>query len=85
MCGDNVKTFIATLYNVLIAPDLCHWSFSIIVLTNSVHKCLFHKWFCAVLFSDNANNEVILLHRAQLKHALLLKTKKKVKITKEQS
>ena len=23
MCDDNGKTFIATLYNVLLAPDLC--------------------------------------------------------------
>ena len=24
MCDDNGKTFIATLYNVLLAPDLCN-------------------------------------------------------------
>ena len=27
MRNDNVKTFIATLYNILFAPDLCYWLF----------------------------------------------------------
>ena len=30
MCDDNGKTFVATLYNVLLAPDLCDRLFSII-------------------------------------------------------
>ena len=42
MCGDNGKTFIATLYNVLLAPDLCNRLFSIIKLINAGHNCLFH-------------------------------------------
>ena len=42
MCNDNVKTFIATLYNVLLAPDLCDRLFSIITLINAGHTCLFH-------------------------------------------
>ena len=48
MCDDNGKTFIATLYNVLLAPDLCDRLFSIIMLMNAVHTCLFHKGFCTV-------------------------------------
>ena len=34
MCDDNGKSFIATLHNVLLAPDLCDRLFSIITLTN---------------------------------------------------
>ena len=45
MCDDNGKTFIATLYNVLLAPDLCDRLFSIITLINAVHTCIFHKGF----------------------------------------
>ena len=30
MCDDNGKKFIATLYNVLLAPDLCDILFSIV-------------------------------------------------------
>ena len=48
MCDDNGKTFIATLYNVLLAPDLCDRLFSIITLMNSGHTCLFHKGFFTV-------------------------------------
>ena len=43
MCNNNRKTFIATLYNVLLAPDLCNKLFSIVTLMNSGHTCLFHK------------------------------------------
>ena len=37
MCVDDGKPFIATLYNVLIAPDLCDRLFSIITLMSSGH------------------------------------------------
>ena len=37
MCDDNGKTFVATLYNVLLAPDLCDRLFSIITLMNDGH------------------------------------------------
>ena len=37
MCEDNVKSFIATLHNVLLAPDLGNRLFSIITLMNSGH------------------------------------------------
>ena len=45
MCDDNGKTFIATLYNILLAPDLCDRIFPIITLMNSGHTCLFNKGF----------------------------------------
>ena len=45
MCDDNRYTFIATLHNVLLAPDLCDRLFSIIKLMNFVHTCLFHNEF----------------------------------------
>ena len=50
MCNDNRKKFIATLYNVLLAPDLCDRLFSIITLMNAGHTCIFHKGFCTVYF-----------------------------------
>ena len=50
MCDNNGKTFIATLYNVLFAPDLCDRLFSIITLMNAGHTCIFHKWFFTVYF-----------------------------------
>ena len=42
MCDDNRKNFIATLHNIIFAPDLCDRLFLIITLTNSGHICLFH-------------------------------------------
>ena len=50
MCDDNRKTFVVTLYNVLLAPDLCDRIFSIITLMNAGHTCLFQKGFCTVYF-----------------------------------
>ena len=41
MCDDNEKKFVANLYNVLLAPDLCDRLFSIIKLINSGYMCLF--------------------------------------------
>ena len=48
ICDDNGDTFIATFHNVLLASDICDGLFSIIMLMNLVHTCLFHKWFCMV-------------------------------------
>ena len=45
MCNDNRDTFIATLYNVILAPDLCDRLFLIITLMNLVHTCLLYKGF----------------------------------------
>ena len=69
MCDDNEKTFDVTLYNVLLAPDLCNRLFSIITLMNSQHTCLFHKGFCTVYFGAKEDNAVTLLHSAVRKHA----------------
>ena len=75
MCDNNGKTFIATLYNVLLAPDLCDRLFSIITLMNSGHNCIFHKGFCTVYFGSMKKNTVTLPHSAQRKHAFLGKIK----------
>ena len=48
MCNNNGDTFIATLHNVILAPDICNRLFSIITLMNSGHNCLFHRGFCMV-------------------------------------
>ena len=75
MCDNNGKTFIATLYNVLLAPDLCDRLFSIITLMNVGHNCLFHKVFFTVYFGAEKKNAVTLPHSAQRKHAFLGKIK----------
>ena len=77
MCDDNGNIFIATLHNVLLAPDLCDRLFSIITLMNSVHTCLFHKGFCTVYFGAKENNAVTFPHSAQSKHAFLGKIMEK--------
>ena len=69
MCDDNGKTFIATLYNVLLAPELCDRLFSIIALMNAGHTCIFHKGFCTVYFGAYKRNALTLPHSAQRKHA----------------
>ena len=48
MCNNNRNPLIATLNNVLLAPDLCNRLFSTITLMNSGHTCSFHKWFFTV-------------------------------------
>ena len=45
MCNDNLKTFIATLHKVILAPDLCDRLFLIITLMEAGHTCFFHKGF----------------------------------------
>ena len=81
---DNRKYFFATLNNVLFSTELCDQLFSIITLINLGYKYLFHKRFCAVFFSDNEHNVVVLLHIAQQKHIFLVKMIK-VKIAKANS
>ena len=54
MCNNNGKTFIATLYNVLLAPDLRDRLFSIIKLMDAGHTCLFHKGFYTVYFGADS-------------------------------
>ena len=48
MCNDHGDPFIATLHNVILAPDLCDRLYSIIKLMNSGHTCLIHKGCCTV-------------------------------------
>ena len=50
ICDNNGNYFIATLHNVLLAPDLCDKLFSINTLINLVHIFLIHKGFCTVYF-----------------------------------
>ena len=75
MCNDNGNPFIATLHNVLLAPNLCNSLFLIIKLMNSGHTCLFHKGFCTVYLGAKENNAVTSSHSAQRKHVFLGKTK----------
>ena len=82
MCDDNGKTFIATLYNVLLAPDLGNRLFSIIMLMNSGHTCIFQKGFCTVYFVADKIIAVTLPHSAQRKHAFTSKVKKMSKKNK---
>ena len=42
MCDDNGRTFITSLYNVLLAPDLCDRLFSIFKLMNAGNTKDFH-------------------------------------------
>ena len=74
MFDDNGETYIATLYNVLLAPDLCDRLFSIITLINAGHACLFHKGFCTVYFGSNEDNAVTLPHSAVRKQAFMVKS-----------
>ena len=69
MCKDNKKIFIATLYNVLLAPDLCDKLFSIITLMNSGNTCLFHKGFYTIYFRAKKKNALTVPHSVQRKHA----------------
>ena len=45
MCDDNGDNIIATLHNVLLAPDLCDRLFSIFMLMSSGHTCFLRKGF----------------------------------------
>ena len=69
MCDDNGKTFVATLYNVLLAPDLCDRLFSIITLMNAGRTFPFHKGFCMVYFGAKEDNAVTLPYSAVRKDA----------------
>ena len=85
MCEDNGKKFIATLYNKLLAPELCDRLFSIITLINAGHTYLFHKGFCTVYFGSENKNAVTLPHSEQKKHAFLGKIKNMSKKNKLQA
>ena len=82
MCDDNGNPFIATLHNVILAPDLCDNLFSIIALMNLGYTCLFHKGFSTVNFGAKKNGAVTLRHSAQKKHSSLGKIKEMSKKNK---
>ena len=48
MCNYHEDPLIAALSNVLLEPYLCNRLFSIIMLMNLGHTCLFHNGFCTV-------------------------------------
>ena len=75
MCDDNGKTFIATLNNVLLAPDLCNRLFSIMTLMNAGHTCIFPNGFWEVYFEADKRNAITLPHSAQRKHDFAEKIK----------
>ena len=78
MCDDNVSSFITTLHNVPLAPDLCDGLFSIIMSMIVVHTCLFHKGLCTVYFEYEKENLVTLPHCAQRKQAFLVEKNENV-------
>ena len=82
MCDDHGYPFIATLHNILLAPDLCDGLFLMITLINSLHNCLFHKLFCTVYLGTKENNAVTLPHSAKRKRAFLGEIKEISKIKK---
>ena len=82
MCDNNGDPFIATLQNVLLAPDLRDRLFSIIMLMNLGHTCLLQKGFCTVYFVEKEKITVKLPHSAQRKHAFLGKIKEMSKTKK---
>ena len=75
MCNNDGDTFIATLHNILLAPDLCNRLFTMFRITNLGYSCLFCKGFCTVYFSNKEKNVITLPHRAQKKHTFLVKIK----------
>ena len=66
MCNDKV-----TLYNVLLASDICNRLFSNITLMNLGYTFLFKKGFYVEYFGNRKNNAVTLRHSAQRKHSFL--------------
>ena len=79
MFDDNGETFVATLYNVLLAPQLCDRLFSIITSMNYGHTCLFHKGFCTVYFGAKEDNAATLPHSAVRKNAFMVKSMESLK------
>ena len=50
MCDNNGDTFIATLHNVILAPDLCDRLFFTVTLVNLVRLVCFSRFFYGVLW-----------------------------------
>ena len=68
MCSNNGDPFIATLNNVLLAPDLCDRLFSIITSVNLGYTCLFQKGFCMVYFGNKEKIQLLyhIVHRGNM-------------------
>ena len=69
MYDDIGDPYIATLHNVILAPDLCDSLFSIIMLMNLVNTCLFREGFWTEYFREKEKNTVTLPHSEKRKHA----------------
>ena len=56
ICDDNRDNFIATLHNVLLAPDLCNYY---------INTCLFYKGVFTVYFGDKGVTRLLyhIVHR----------------------
>ena len=59
ICDNKGDTFILTLHNALLAPDICYRLFSIIKLIHLGNTCLFHKGFCVVYFGEKKKMRLI--------------------------
>ena len=68
MSDNNRQPLTATLYNVLLTPDLCNQLFSNILLMNSGHAYYFHQGSCMVFISDNEHKLVTSMNSAQRQH-----------------
>ena len=82
MCDNHGDHLIATLHNVLLAPDSCDKLFSIITLMNSEHACLFRKGFCTVYFGEKEKIALTLPRSAHRKYTFLEKMKEMSKTKK---
>ena len=82
MCDNNGDTFITTLHDVLLAPDICNGLFSIIILMNFGYTCFFQNVFFTFYFGNKDKNAVTLPYSTQRKHAFLGGIKKMSKTKK---
>ena len=83
LCDDNEDIFIATLNNVLLSLDICDRLFPIITLIHSGHRCLFHKGFCTMYFSDKEKMRLIYHIVHKKKHAFRGGNKENIEIKED--
>ena len=69
MCNDNGDNFIAAFQKVLLAPYLCDWLFSVFMLMNLGHTCLFKNGFFTVYFGYTKKMWLLqhILHRGNIR------------------
>ena len=79
ICNNNGDPFIATLHNIILAPNVCGMLFSIIMSIHLGHTCLFHKGFCTVYFGAKEKNIVTLPHSAQWETCIFGKNQGNIK------